>query len=128
MKNSKSLKLKRILSSLKKEFNESIGLSLLKYISLFALFALIGLFGISYVIDLSIPCILQINEVLAVVIFALPTLIVWIFDINNKNILNKSESFNMYFHIQSSLEEKYRKLKDEVKEFLEKEDLKKIFN
>lgn len=79
MKNNKSLKLKRILSSLKKEFNESIGLSLLKYISLFALFALIGLFGISYVIDLSIPCILQINEVLAVVIFALPTLIVWIF-------------------------------------------------
>lgn len=125
MKNNKSLKLKRILSNLKKEFNESIGLSLLKYISLFALFALIGLFGISYVIDLSIPCILQINEVLAVVIFALPTLIVWIFDINNKNILNKSESFNMYFHIQSSLEEKYRKLKDEVKEFLEKEDLKK---
>ena len=128
MKNNKGSKLKRMFSSLKKRFNESIYLSLLKYIVFFALFALIGLFGISYVINLSIRCILQTNEVLAVVIFALPTLIVWIFDINNKNILNKSESLNMYFHIQSSLEEKYRKLKDEVKEFLEKEDLKKIFN
>lgn len=127
MKNNKGSKLKRMFSSLKKRFNESIYLSLLKYIVFFALFALIGLFGISYVIDLSIPCILQINEVLAVVIIALPTVIVWIFDINNKNIQNKSENLNMYFDIQNSLEEKYTKLKDEVKEFLEKEDLKMIF-
>ena len=117
--------MKRIFNSFYNKLKYIDVVSLVIDIGLLALFALLGIFIIVAVTGISIMCILQKESVLAVVIFALPTLIVWIFDINNKNILNKSENFNMYFDIQNSLEEKYRKLKDEVKEFLEKEDLKK---
>jgi len=125
MKNDKGSKLKRMFNSFRSEFNDSVGASILNYIFLFSVFTIIGLYGISYVTNLSIECILQKDEVLAVVVIALPTVFVWIIDINNKNILNNSERFNMYFNIQNSLEEKYKQLKDEVKEFLEKEDLRK---
>ena len=128
MKNDKDSKLKIIIRSFKKEFNDSVGTSILNYIALFAFFSLIGLYGISYVTKLSILDILGKDSVLAVVIVALPTVIVWIFDINNKNILNKSERFKMYLKLQEALEEKYNILKKELKRVYKKKNVQIIFN
>ena len=128
MKNDKGSKLKRILSSFKNELKELLGASMLSYIVLFAFLSLIGLIGISYVIDDKIVDILKKDEVLAVVVIALPTVIVWIFDINNKNILNKSERFNMYLKIQESLVSKYNSLKDELNKKDNKKNVQMIFN
>ena len=128
MKNYKGSKLKRMLSSFKNELKESVGASILSYIVLFIFLSLIGLIGISYVIGEDIVTILKKNEVLAVVVIALPTVIVWIFDINNKNILNKSERFNMYLKIQESLVNKYNSLKNELNKIDNKENVQMIFN
>lgn len=128
MKNDKGSKLKRMLISFKKEFNESVGSSFFNYIVLFAFLALIGIIGISYVIGEDIVTILKIESVLAVVILALPTLIVWIFDINNKNITNKSERFNMYLKLQDSIEEKYNTLKGKFGENDSDKNIQIIFN
>lgn len=114
----------RLIKIISRKIENCIWLFLGFYLILFLVLGYIWLTLLSIFLSCDITSILKIPEVLAVIVVALPTLLIWAVDINNKNIENKSENFNMYFDIQNSLEEKYRKLKDEVKEFLQNEDLK----
>lgn len=115
----------KLIKILSRKIENCILLHLVFWLILLLILGYIWLTLLSNFLNSDIKSILKTQEVLAVIVVALPTLLIWSVDINNKNIENKSENFNMYFDIQNSLEEKYTKLKDEVKEFLEKEDLKK---
>ena len=128
MKNAKGSNMKRIINNFNNKLKDLDVVNIVIYIVFFALFALVGIFIIAVVTGISIICILQKESVLAVVILALPTVIVWIFDINNKNITNKSEKFNMYLKLQNSIEEKYNKLKGKFGENDTEENIQVIFN
>lgn len=128
MKNKKGLNLVIIFESFKNKLNDLDVVSTIIYLAFFALFAFIGLFVTTFLTGISIVCILQKESVLAVVILALPTVIVWIFDINNKNITNKSERFDMYLKLQDSIENKYNTLKGEFSQNNIEKNIQIIFN
>lgn len=128
MNNEKGSNLTKIFESFKKKLKDLDVVSTIIYLAFFTLFAFVGLFITAFLTGISIVCILQKESVLAVLILALPTVIVWIFDINNKNITNKSERFDMYLKLQDSIESKYNRLKSEFSKNDIEKNIQIIFN
>lgn len=92
-------------------------LKLIRNILLFIITGTIGIFVLKISSNTSVEEILKVPEVQAVLVIALPTLIVWVRDLESKKNQDNVENTNLYTQVQNKLEEKYNQLLEEIYNF-----------